>query len=94
MPNEALKPFRDRIDQIDDQMIDLLARRMDIVRQVGAIKKRDHMPLVQTDRVCEVRERCAARGMAGGLNPGFVRRLWGTIIDEAHELEQDIISRT
>lgn len=94
MPNETLKPFRDLIDLIDDQMVDLLAQRMDIVRQVGAIKKRENMNLVQTDRVCEVRERCAARGIAGGLNPGFVRRLWETIIDEAHELEQDIISRT
>ncbi len=94
MTSEVLKPFRDEIDQIDDQIVDLLARRMDIVRQVGGLKKRDNITLVQSDRVCEVRERCAGRGVSGGLNPGFIRRLWGLIIDEAHELEQDIISRT
>lgn len=94
MTTEALKPYRDEIDRLDDQIIDLLARRMDIVRQVAGIKSRENLALIQSDRVTEVRERCAARGVPLGLNPGFVRRLWGLIIDEAHEMEQDIISRT
>ncbi len=32
---EALKPFRARIDALDDKIIDLLAERTDIVREVG-----------------------------------------------------------
>ncbi len=89
---EALRPLRAKIDLIDDQIIDLLAQRMDMVREAGAIKAREHLALVQSDRVTEVRERCAERGAKKGLNPGMVRNIYTLIIDEAHQMEQSIIS--
>lgn len=89
---ESLKPLRNRIDALDDQIIDLLAERMDIVRQVGGIKAREGLDLIQSDRVVEVRERCAERGAKKGLNPGMVRNMYTLIIDEAHQMEQSIIS--
>lgn len=85
---ETLKPFRARIDALDDQIIDLLAERMDIVREVGMVKAKEKIATVQSDRVVEVRERCAERGAKKGLNPGMVRKIYGLIIDEAHEIEQ------
>lgn len=89
---EALRPLRAKIDLIDDQIIDLLAQRMDMVREAGAIKARENLALVQSDRVTEVRERCAERGAKKGLNPGMVRNIYTLIIDEAHQMEQSIIS--
>lgn len=91
---EILAPYRARIDTLDDQIIDLLAQRMDIVREVGAVKARENIETVQSDRVVEVRERCAERGAKLGLNPGMVRKIYTTIIDEAHELEQMISARS
>jgi chorismate mutase len=91
---ESLKPLRAKIDALDDQIIDLLAERMDIVRQVGAIKGREGLDLIQSDRVVEVRERCAERGAKKGLNPGMVRNIYTLIIDEAHQMEQSIISKS
>lgn len=89
---ETLGPLRAKIDAIDDQIIDLLAQRTDLVREVGAIKGRYHLDLIQSDRVVEVRERCAERGAKMGLNPGMVRNMYTLIIDEAHQMEQSIIS--
>ena len=91
---EDLKPYRARIDALDDQIIDLLAERMDIVREVGTIKAQKNIATVQHDRVVEVRERNAERGAKKGLNPGMVRRIYTAIIDEAHEIEQALSSRT
>ncbi len=90
---EILKPLRDEIDALDDQIIDLLAKRMDIVRQVGQIKSSLNIDVVQQDRVVEVRERCARRGALKGLNPGMVRNIYTLIIDEAHENEQAIAAQ-
>lgn len=90
---EALKPLRAQIDALDDQIVDLLAERMDLVRQVGAVKARENIALIQSDRVIEVRERCAQRGALKGVNPGLVRNIYTLIIDEAHQMEQAIISR-
>lgn len=91
---EALKPFRARIDALDDKIVDLLAERMDVVRQVGAVKARENLNLIQSDRVNEVRERCAVRGMKLGVNPELIRTIYTAIIDEAHQMEQLIISKS
>jgi chorismate mutase-like protein len=91
---EVLKPFRARIDALDDQIVDLLAERMDIVREVGMVKAQEQIPTVQSDRVVEVRERCAERGAKKGLNPGMVRKIYTAIIDEAHEIEQTISAKS
>jgi chorismate mutase len=87
---EQLKPFRDQIDALDDQIIELLARRMDIVRQIGIIKARDNIAAIQPDRVIEVRERNAQNGALKGINPGLIRKIYSAIFDEAHEIEQGI----
>lgn len=91
---DALKEHRARIDALDDQIIDLLASRMDIVREVGDIKAKNNIATVQHDRVVEVRERNAERGAKKGLNPGMVRKIYTAIIDEAHEIEQALSSRS
>jgi chorismate mutase len=91
---EALKHQRARIDALDDKIIDLLAERMDVVREVGFIKAENNLSLIQSDRVNEVRERCATRGAKKGLNPELVRRIYNEIFDEAHQLEQLIISKS
>lgn len=91
---DALKDYRARIDALDDQIIDLLADRMDIVREVGMVKAKNNIATVQHDRVVEVRERNAERGAKKGLNPGMVRKIYTAIIDEAHEIEQALSSRS
>lgn len=91
---DALKEYRARIDALDDQVIDLLADRMDIVREVGMVKAKNNIATVQHDRVVEVRERNAERGAKLGLNPGMIRKIYTAIIDEAHEIEQALSSRS
>ena len=91
---ERLKPYRAKIDALDDQIVDLLIARMDIEREVGEVKAREQIATVQEDRVVEVRERCAERGAKKGLNPGMVRKIYTIIIDEAHEIEQAIASKS
>ena len=91
---EALKTQRARIDALDDKIVDLLADRMDIVREVGMIKAEQNIATVKEDRVNEVRERNAQRGAKLGLNPGMVRKIYTAIIDEAHEIEQGLSARS
>ncbi|HEY0901856.1 MAG TPA: chorismate mutase, partial [Micavibrio sp.] len=52
---EIMKPFRQRIDALDDQIIDLLIARTEIIREVGHFKFAHDIPAVLADRVIEVR---------------------------------------
>lgn len=85
-----LRPFRGKIDALDDKIMALLAKRFAIVRQVGELKAAHNFPSYISDRVVQVRERNAATGKKYGINPDFVRMLYSLIIYQSCA-EEDII---
>ena len=87
---EILKPYRARIDALDDQIIDLLIERIGIIEEVGHLKARENIPATLPDRVEQVRERAAARAAAGGLDPDLVRALYTILIDYSCNFEEEI----
>jgi chorismate mutase-like protein len=82
-----LRPFREKIDKIDDALIRLLGERYAVVREVAKYKIRHDVKIVQSDRVHEVKERNAKTASRHGVNPDLVRTLYALIIDEAHVIE-------
>ncbi len=90
---EVLKPYRARIDALDDKIVDLLVQRFDIIREVGPLKYREGIAPILQDRVDEVRERNADHGARRGIDRDFMRRLYALIIDESCALEQRIADK-
>ncbi len=91
---KLLEEHRREIDLIDDQIIDLLTKRMGVIHTVGALKKEHNLPAVLPDRVEEVIERCAERAQSQGLDPSLVRCLYTVLIDHACDTEERIIQNT
>jgi chorismate mutase-like protein len=87
---KLLKPYRRQIDALDDQILELLGARFNIVKKVAAIKSKQDIPSFLHDRVVEVRERCAKNGKKYGIDPDFVRILYSTIIYQSCTLEDEI----
>jgi len=83
----GLAAYRRQIDAIDDRILAILAERFAVIREVAAYKEPRGIPAVIPDRVVEVRERCAARAQAHGLEPDFVRALYDRLIEEACRME-------
>jgi chorismate mutase len=87
---EILKPYRARIDAIDDQIVDLLVRRIGVIREVAQLKYDNDIPAVLQDRVDQVRERNADRAAARGIDADLVRQLYARLIDFSCNLEEEI----
>jgi chorismate mutase len=87
---QILKPYRDRIDALDDRIVDLLAERTGIIREVAQLKFREDIPAVLQDRVDQVRERAAARAAAKGMDPAVVREIYARLIAFSCNLEETI----
>lgn len=85
-----LAPLRAEIDICDAEIVRLLARRMQIVERVIAIKKGHGIPALLPDRVEDVVVR--VRGEAGkdGVPPDLVETVWRAMMDWiiAYEDEQ------
>lgn len=85
-----LRPYRGRIDALDDKIVALLGKRFGIVRAVGELKAKHNFPSYISDRVVEVRERNATTGRKYGIDPDFMRMLYSLIIYQSCA-EEDII---
>ena len=87
---EILKPYRQKIDSLDDQIVDLLVEREGVIREVAALKSEQGIPAVLQDRVDEVRERCIARAIEKGGDADLMRELYTRIISFSCDLEKEI----
>jgi chorismate mutase len=90
---KILEEHRQKIDYIDDRIIDLLAERMEVIRVVAKIKADNDIPAVLPDRVEEVITRCAVRAETRHISPELARLLYTLIVDHACATEEEIISK-
>jgi isochorismate pyruvate lyase len=79
-----LSEIRARIDALDSQIIALLARRQDLVRQAGA-QKRDEAAVRAPDRVDEVIVK--VRALATALHPHVAEATYRAMIAAFIDLE-------
>ena len=50
MFDQEIKELRDKIDALDKDLLKAVANRMQLVRKVGELKKRNNVEVVQNDR--------------------------------------------
>ncbi|GAC1592830.1 MAG: bifunctional 3-deoxy-7-phosphoheptulonate synthase/chorismate mutase type II [Hymenobacter sp.] len=70
----ALASFREQINQLDAEIIQLLGRRMGIAEKIGQYKKDNDITILQTARWNDVLERATRQGTAVGLSSDFVQQ--------------------
>ena len=87
---EILKPFRERIDALDKEIVDLLKKRVGIIREVAQVKYDNDIEAVLQYRVDEVRENAAHDAISKGLDGDLVRELYTTLIGYSCDLEEEI----
>ncbi len=91
-PNAGLEPFRRRLDALDSEIAGLLGERFEICREVAHHKRAHDIPMMQPERVIEVRERYLQRGAAVNLPPEFTAALFELLIGATCKLEDELIA--
>lgn len=87
----GLEPYRRRLDQLDDEIARLLGKRFDICRQIALYKSTEGIPMMQPDRVAEVRARYLARGGEAGLPAEFSADLFDLLIAATCKAEDELM---
>ena len=91
--SEALKPLRKEIDELDLQIVELLAQRANIVRRVVKIKNEHGIPVVIPERINEVLDHVAAIAEDKNVSPDVVRAVYTLLIDYACAMEKESLGR-
>jgi len=87
----GLEPFRERLDRIDEQIARLLGERFDICREVAHYKREHDVPMMQPERVSQVRARYLRRGAEVNLPEDFVAELFEVLIAATCKLEDELM---
>jgi chorismate mutase-like protein len=84
-----LEELRQRIDKTDVELLDLLAKRADLVHEVGLIKKRDGLQIYAPEREEALLRRLVDRNKSR-LPDTAIRAIYREIMSAALALEEDL----
>jgi len=82
--------LRREIDTIDDELIELLARRISIVREIGHWKRRHTISIFQPERWASILLDRAESSVRKGLSESFARDLFERIHEESLTIQANI----
>lgn len=86
---QALADLRKEIDAVDAELVALLARRLDVVHRVLAVKQEHGIPALLPDRVEDVVARVTAQAEARGVPPDLAETLWRRLIEWTVAYEEE-----
>lgn len=90
--NQALSPYRQRIDHIDGQIMQLLNERAAVVRDVGIVKKRFGASVSAPGREEEVLRRVSSQARAP-LTPADATAIYRAVLTAMASVEQREMNR-
>ena len=88
---ENIVALRKQIDEIDDALIDLLAKRMMVSREIGQYKKEHGMTIVQTSRYSEILDKRGAQGSLMGIGADCIKQIFESIHEESVRQQVEVM---
>ena len=88
---ESLENLRAQINVVDDQLIELMGRRMKVADKIGALKKEKNVAVLQSRRWNEILGKMILEGESKGLSEEFVLKMFKAIHQESINHQEKII---
>lgn len=89
---DSLENLRAQINVIDDQLIDMLGKRMKVADQIGQLKKEKNVAVLQSKRWNEILGNMVLEGEQRGLSEEFILRMFKAIHQESINHQEKIIN--
>lgn len=86
-----LEQMREVIDHIDEEIINLLANRMSIARDIGSYKKENNMTIYQDKRWNEIIKKSRIQADKSGLSKEFIIKYISAVHDESIDQQDKVM---
>lgn len=90
---ENLRQLREQIDRCDDELLEVLANRMQIARDIGQYKLEHGMPVVQSERYADLMQKRVETAVGLNLSSDFIRHILAVIHEESVRLQVQICEK-
>lgn len=84
---EKIESLRKEIDEIDYQIINMLAQRMDVVKEIGQLKKQEKITILQIKRWNNIFEDRLNLGFKLGIDRDFLKKLLEALHQESIKIQ-------
>ena len=78
-----LEELRDKIDRIDESILNRISERMEVAREIGKYKKENNITILQVERWNEILRTRLQFGMDHELTKEFILKMYELIHDES-----------
>lgn len=85
--------LRQQIDELDNELLKLLGRRMQVAERIGEYKKRNNIAILQTSRWNEILDQVMLKAQAQGLSKGFMNTMLRAIHQESIDRQEQVMNR-
>ena len=90
---EGIHELRQQIDELDNQLMNLLAKRMRVCREIGQYKKEHNMTVLQPVRYGEILDKRGAQGSLCGMDADFVKKVFENVHEESVRQQMEILNQ-
>lgn len=88
-----LESLREKIDNIDQELVEMLSLRMKLTEKIGDYKKENQVTVFQLERWNEIMSTRPEWAKLAQLNPEFIRELYKIIHDESIRIQTEIMNK-
>jgi chorismate mutase len=86
---QQLQGFREKLDLFDNQVVELIGERMKIAQEIGLLKAKNKVTVLQSNRWNEIMERMLTKGNSLGLSSDFMTEFLHNIHVESIRIQQE-----
>lgn len=92
--NSRLEELRSEIDELDAEILKKLAKRMDVVKEIGEYKRENHVTILQLERWKEILDTRIPYGIKSGLSTDFTETFLDLIHEASIKLQTEILNQS
>jgi chorismate mutase len=89
--NQRMTTLRMQIDGYDEKLLEIIGNRMQIVDQIGMLKKEKNVAILQNQRWNEILLKMTTEGKEMGLSPDFIMQLFKAIHQESINHQEKVM---
>lgn len=89
---ENLSLLRQQIDEADNELLEILNKRMRICREIGQYKKEHRMPVLQTGRYDDIMQSRVKLAEEMGMSGEFMRTVFAAIHEESVRQQIEVLN--
>ncbi|HCM75344.1 MAG TPA: 3-deoxy-7-phosphoheptulonate synthase [Cytophagales bacterium] len=88
-----LEQLREKIDQIDQELVEILSMRKQLIEKIGDYKKENNVTVFQLERWNEILNSRTDWGQSKNLSAKFIQEIYRAIHDESIRIQTEIMRK-